>query len=68
MPVRDARLLCMPMMHFDEHWPLGLDAGLGGAALALGAHRVVFLYLVALLHLPSLDLFVLITVHLYHPL
>ena len=39
-----------------EHRPLGLDACLGGAALALGIHRL--LYLVALLLLPSFFRFV----------
>ena len=37
-------------MAHRRHQLLGL---VGGAALALGAHRVVFLYLAALLHLPS---------------
>jgi hypothetical protein len=36
----------------------GLGIGLGGAALALGAHRVVFLYLVAWLPLPLFFRFV----------
>ena len=46
----------------QDYQPRGLNAcfsiGLGGAALAPSAHRVVFLYLVALLHLPSFFRFV----------
>jgi hypothetical protein len=62
-------MMCAYEMRCYENWPLGLDAGLGGAALALGAHRAVFLYLTSSpASSPFFRFVILVTVHLYDPL